>query len=220
MKGQIGGKMKLYISPAACSLSPHIVAQELRLDIRIVEVDRSAAVTSDGQDFLAINPHGYVPVLELDDGEILMEGPAIVQHLAAMKPEAGLAPIGARERRQVQQMLNFVSTEIHKPMAQMFNPEYALVKNVLRTHVIARLGWLSSQLADDYLIGERLSVADFYLFVCLNWSQWLEIDLSPWPRLGAFMIRIGERPAVRAALEAEGLAHHDRGVFFAPRASA
>lgn len=157
-----------------------------------------------------------MPVLVLDDGEILMEGPAIVQHLADMKPTGGLAPRDAHERRRIQSLLNFVATELHKPMAQMFHPDYAAVKDVLRNHVTARLDWISAQFAGDFLIGDRLSVADIYLFVCLNWSSWLNINLSRWPPLEAFMRQVGARPAVREALKAEGLAHRANGIFFAP----
>ena len=212
--------MKLYIHRATCSLSPHIVARELDLDVRIVEVERGMQRTADGEDFLAINPNGYVPVLVLDDGEILMEGPAIVQHLADMRPGGGLAPGDAQERRRIQSLLNFVATELHKPMAQMFYPDYAAVKDLLRDRVTARLDWISAQFAGDFLVGDRLSVADVYLFVCLNWSSWLEIDLARWPRLEAFMRQVGARPAVREALEAEGLAHRADGIFFAPRDAA
>ncbi|WP_331374775.1 glutathione S-transferase family protein [Sinorhizobium chiapasense] len=212
--------MKLYIQQAACSLSPHIIARELELDIEIIEVERGTQRTSDGEDFLAINPNGYVPVLVLDDGEILTEGPAVVQHLADIKPSGDLAPRDVRERRRIQSLLNFVSSELHKPMVQMFYPDYAAVKDVLRKHVTARLDWISAQFAGDFLTGDRLSVADVYLFVCLNWSPWLDIDLSRWPGLEAFMRRVGARPAVREALRAERLAHRANGVFFAPHATA
>jgi len=208
--------MKLYILQAACSLSPHIVARELDLDVNIIEVERGTHKTADGEDFLAINPNGYVPVLVLDDGEILMEGPAIVQHLADMKPTGGLAPRDDHERRRIQSLLNFVATELHKPMAQMFSPDYAAVKDALRGQVTARLDWISARFAGDFLIGERLSVADIYLFVCLNWSPWLDIDLVRWPRLEVFMRQVGARPAVREAIEAEGLAPRADGIFFAP----
>jgi glutathione S-transferase len=212
--------MKLYVHQGACSLSPHIVARELDLDVRIVEVDRGTHRTSDGQDFLAINPNGYVPVLVLDDGEVLMEGPAIVQHLAEMKPARGLVPSDAHERRRIQSLLNFVATELHKPMAQMFSPDYAAVKDVLRKHITRRLEWISAQFAGNFLAGDSLSVADVYLFVCLNWSPWLDIDLSHWPGLEAFMRHVGARPAVREALKAEGLALRANGIFFAPRVTA
>lgn len=212
--------LKLYIHRAACSLSPHIVARELGLDLRIIPVERGTHKTADGEDFLAINPNGYVPVLVLDDGEILMEGPAIVQHMADLKPAGGLAPRDAHERRRIQSLLNFVATELHKPMAQMFYPDYAPVKEVLRKHVAARLDWISSQFAGDFLMGDRLSVADIYLFVCLNWSFWLDIDLTRWPQLETFMRKVGARAAVREALKTEGLAHRADGVFFTPRVAA
>lgn len=212
--------MKLYIHQAACSLSPHIVARELDLALDIVEVERGTHKTADGQDFLAINPNGYVPVLQLDDGEVLMEGPAIVQYLAEIKPDAGLALQDPRYRRRIQSLLNFVSTELHKPMAQMFYPAYAPMKDALRAQAVARLDWIASQFGGDYLTGDRLSVADVYLFVCLNWTPWLEIDLSRWPRLVTFMRRVGARPAVREALKAERLVHRADGVFFTPRIAA
>ncbi|MDR7219688.1 glutathione S-transferase N-terminal domain-containing protein [Aminobacter aminovorans] len=212
--------MKLYIHQAACSLSPHIVARELGLDVEIIHVERATHRTSDGQDFLAINPNGYVPVLVLDDGEIVIEGPAIVQYLADLKPEGGLAPQTALERRKIQSLLNFISTEIHKPMGQMFAPAYAPVKEVLHKHVAARLDWAASRLEDGHLTGGALSVADIYLFVCLNWSQWLGIELSRWPQLEAFMKGIGARPGVLEALKAEGLHPRSNGIFFAPRLAA
>lgn len=212
--------MKLYIHPAACSLSPHIVARELGLDMEVIRVDRATHRAADGGDFLAINPNGYVPALVLDDGEILMEGPAIVQHLAEMNRAGGLVPQDPRERRTIQSLLNFTATELHKPMAQLFYPAYAPVADVLRSHVASRLDWVSTRFDGDFLTGDRLSLADIYLFVCLNWSQWLDIDLSRWPRLETFMRQMAERPAVLEAIEAEGLVRHPGGVFFAPRISA
>lgn len=211
--------MKLYIHQAACSLSPHIVSRELGLDIEIVHVERGTQRTSDGQDFLSLNPNGYVPILLLDDGETLMEGPAIVQYLADLKPEAGLSPQAGKGRRRTQSLLNFVSTEIHKPMVQMFNPSYAPVKAALHKHVATRFDWIAKQFAGDYLSGDTFSIADAYLFVCLNWSQWLGIDLSRWPQLETFMKRVGARPKVREALDAEGLIPDANGIFVAPRAT-
>jgi len=208
--------MKLYIHQAACSLSPHIIARELDLNVEIAHVDRGTHKTSDGLDFLAINANGYVPALVLDDGEIVVEGPAIVQYLADLKPDGGLAPRDPGERRRIQSLLNFVSTEIHKPMGQMFAPAYAPVRDVLHKHVTARLDWIATRFEGEYLTGDRLSVADVYLFVCLNWSQWLGVDLARWPRLETFMRCIGTRPRVLEALEAEGLAPRTNGTFFAP----
>jgi glutathione S-transferase len=213
-------KIKLYIHQAACSLSPHIIARELELDVEIVHVDRGTHKTSDGRDFLAINPNGYVPVLVLDSDEIIVEGPAIVQYLTDLKPDGGLAPQNARERWRTQSLLNFVSTEIHKPMGQLFAPAYAPVKDVLHKHVTARLDWVATRFEGEYLTGDRLNVADVYLFVCLNWSQWAGLDLSRWPRLETFMRRIGARPRVLEALNEEGLAPRGNGVFFAPRLAA
>jgi glutathione S-transferase len=213
-------KMKLYLRQATCSLSPHIIARELELDIEIVHVDRGTYKTSDGQDFLAINPNGYVPALVLDDGEIIVEGPAIVQYLADLRPDGGLAPQDPRDRRRIQSLLNFVSTEIHKPMGQMCAPAYAPVKDVLDKQISARLDWVATRFEGDYLMGDRLSVADVYLFVCLNWSQWVGVDLSRWPRLEAFMRRVGSRPRVLEALKAEGLGPRANGIFFAPPVAA
>lgn len=213
--------MKLYTHPAACSLSPHIIARELGLDLEIVPVERGKHRTADGRDFLAINPNGYVPALVLDDGEVVLEGPAIVQYLAELRPQAGMMPQDAQARAQLRMLLNFVSTELHKPMVQMFAPAYTPVRDVLHRHVAARLDWVSARLdVGPYLMGERFSLADAYLFVCLNWCQWLNIDLSEWPRLVVFMRRVGMRPGVKAALAAEKLASHSGGVFFAPRKAA
>ncbi len=208
--------MKLYVRPAACSLSPHIVARELGIDIDIVRVERGTHLASDGKDFLAINPNGYVPALVLDDGEILIEGPTIVQYLAELEPNGDLAPRSLAERRRIQSLLNFIATEIHTPMGQMFAPAYAPVKDVLHRHLAARLGWIATQCEGGYLTGDRLSIADVYLFVCLNWSQWLGIDLSRWPELEALMRRVGARSGAREALEAEGLVQQPGGLFFAP----
>lgn len=213
--------MKLYMHQAACSLSPHIIARELGLDVEIVPVERGTHRAADGRNFLTVNPNGYVPALELDDGEVVFEGPAIVQYLAELRPQAGMMPQDPRARAQLQTLLNYVSTELHKPMTQLFSPAYAPVHDVLRRHVTARLDWMSTRLGvAPYLTGEAFSLADAYLFVCLNWSQWLDIDLSEWPRLVTFMLRVGARPGVQAALAAEKLAPHSGGVFFAPRKAA
>lgn len=212
--------MKLYMHQAACSLSPHIIARELGLEVEIVPVDRSTHRTADGANYLAINPNGYVPALVLDDGEVVLEGPAIVQRLAELRPQAGMIPQNLRDRAQLQALLNFISTELHKPMTQLFNPAYGPVHDLLRRHVSARLNWVSARLdVNPYLMGEGFCLADAYLFVCLNWCQWLGIDLSEWPRLVVFMVRVGKRPGVQAALAAERLAPDSGGVFFAPKAA-
>jgi len=208
--------MKLYMHTAACSLSPHIICRELGLDVELIMVDRESHRTSDGRDYRTINGNGYIPILELADGTRLMEGPAIVQYLADLKPEAGLVPPpGSVGRAQLQSWLNFISTELHKPLAMQYYPEYAASRDALRAHVEKRVAWLSEQLAGPYLLGERFSVADAYLFVCLNWTQFLKIDLSPWPNLTDLMRRVAARPAARAAIAAEGLVPSDsNGAYF------
>ena len=208
--------MKLYMHTAACSLSPHIICRELGLDVELIMVDRESHRTSDGRDYRTINGNGYIPILELADGTRLMEGPAIVQYLADLKPEAGLVPPpGSVGRAQLQSWLNFISTELHKPLAMQYYPEYAASRDALRAHVEKRVAWLSEQLAGPYLLGERFSVADAYLFVCLNWTQFLKIDLSPWPNLTDLMRRVAARPAARAAITAEGLVPSDsNGAYF------
>ena len=203
--------MKLYMHSAACSLAPHIVACELGLDIELVAVDRATHRTADGRDYLAINGNGYVPLLELDDGTRLMEGPAIVQYLAALMPEAGLAPTDALDRARLQSWLNFITAELHKPLAMQFYPAYAASREALAAHVAKRLAWVSAQLTGPYLTGGSFSVADAYLFVCLNWTQFLKFDLAPWPNLTDFMRRVAARPAVQQALAAEGLVPRQPG---------
>jgi glutathione S-transferase len=206
---------------AACSLSPHIVCRELGLDVELVAVDRRTRRTAEGRDYLEINGNGYVPLLELEDGTRLMEGPAIVQYLADRKPEAGLAPpAGTMERVRLQSWLNFISTELHKPLAMCFYPEYAACREALKALVAKRLAWLGAEMNGPYLLGERYSVADAYLFVCLNWTQFLQFDLTPWPALRDLMRRVAARPAVRQALAAEGLVASDGGGFYFSMAKA
>jgi glutathione S-transferase len=195
---------KLYMHSAACSLSPHIVCRELGFDVELIAVDRTTHRTADGRDYLEVNGNGYVPLLELDDGTRLMEGPAIVQYLADLKPEAGLAPAaGTLDRVRLQSWLNFISTELHKPLAMQFH--YTASRAQLVALATQRLTWLSAELTGPYLMGARFTVADAYLFVCLNWTQFLKFDLSPWPNLIDLMRRVAARPAVQQALAAEGL---------------
>ena len=212
--------MKLYMHAAACSLSPHIVCRELGIPVELIEVDRKTHRTRAGEDYLLVNGNGYVPALELDDGEVLMEGPAIVQYLADLRPAAGLLPPeGTMARRRVQSWLNFITSELHKPMAMAFYPAYAPAKDALIAHAGKRFDWLSSRLAGPYLAGESFTVADAYLFVCLNWSPFQGIDLARWPALTAFVARVGARPKVQEALAAEDLLPHGpEGIFYAPRA--
>jgi glutathione S-transferase len=212
--------MKLYMHPGACSLSPHIVCRELGLPIELIEIDRQTHRTRSGEDFHHINGNGYVPVLEFADGATLTEGPAIVQYLADLRPGATILPkAGTIERARVQSWLNFIASELHKPMVLLFRPAYAPVRSTLFELVQKRLDWLATQVAGPYLTGETFTVADAYLFVILNWSPWLEIDLARWPALQTFMAKVGERPNVQEALAAEGLAPFgEEHRFYAPPA--
>lgn len=201
--------MKLYFSPEACSLSPHIVLRELGLPFTLVKVDTKSKKTADGADFLAINPKGYVPVLELDNGQRLTEGPAIVQYLADRKADAGLVPAnGTFERYRLQEWLNFITSEIHKSFSPLFNdamPDAA--KAIFKDKIAQRFGQIEKTLAkQDYLLGANLSVADVYLFVVARWSRYFDIDLGRWPALAKFMGRIEQRASVKAALNAESQA--------------
>ena len=200
--------MKLYYAPGACSLSPHIVLREIGADFTLDKVDLKARKTESGADFLAINPNGYVPALQLDDGSVLTEGPAIVQYLADRKPAAKLAPAnGSAERYQLQSMLNFISTELHKQFSPLFDPatpEEARKAQVER--IAKRLGFVEKRLEGrPYLSGDQFTVADAYLFTIVNWASFVKMDLSPWPNVKAYRKRIAERPATQAALKAEGL---------------
>jgi glutathione S-transferase len=200
--------MKLYYAPGACSLSPHIVARELGIAFELKKVNNKDKTIEGGGDYWKVNPRGYVPALELDDGQILTEGPAIVQYLADRKPEAGLAPKnGAFERYRLQEWLNFLTSEIHKQFSPLFKPntpdEY---KKIAKENLATRFDWLERQLAGkDYLMGKQFTVADAYLFVLLNWSKVQNIELARWPNLAAFQARVGARPKVQEALQAEGL---------------
>lgn len=201
--------MKLYFSPGACSLSPHIVLRELGLPFEAVKVDLGSKQTADGGDFKAINPKGYVPTLQLDNGQILTEGPAIVQYLADLKPEAKLAPAnGSWQRYQLQEWLNFISTEIHKQFSPLFNAANPdSVKDAQKTKLAQRFGEISPLLEkQDYLTGSDFSVADAYLFTVLGWSKYFHIDLNQWPGIAGFVERVSARPAVAAAVEFEAQA--------------
>jgi glutathione S-transferase len=200
--------MKLYYAPGACSLSPHIVSRELGIPLELKKVNTKDKTIEGGGDYWKVNARGYVPALELDDGHVLTEGPAIVQYLADRKPEAGLAPkAGTTERYQLQEWLNFLTSEIHKGFSPLFKPntpeEY---KKISKENLANRFDWLDKQLAGrDYLMGKAFTVADAYLFVLLNWTKFQSIDLAKWPNLAAYQQRVGARPKVQEALKAEGL---------------
>src|SRR3954465_10008608 len=195
--------MKLYYSPGACSLSPHIVAREAGIPIELQKVSTKDKTMEGGGDFWKVNGKGYVPALQLDDGQILTEGPAIVQYLADRKPDSGLAPKnGTPERYRLQEWLNFITAEIHKGFSPLFRPntphEY---KTIVKENLGKRFDWLDQQLAGkDFLTGKTFTVADAYLFVVLGWTKPTGIDLSRWPNLAAFHGRVAARPKVKEAM--------------------
>jgi glutathione S-transferase len=200
--------MKLYYSPGACSLSPHIVANEAGLAIDLEKVDLAEHKTESGQDYMAVNPKGYVPALRLDDGSVLTEGPAIVQYLADQKSASGLAPAaGTIDRYRLQEWLNFIGTELHKSFSPLFNKASSDdVKNTAKTSINKRLGYLNDQLASrQYLMGGNFTVADAYTFTIVNWTNFVGIDLKPYPNVGAYIGRVAARPKVQETLKAEGL---------------
>ncbi|ALN82616.1 glutathione binding-like protein [Lysobacter antibioticus] len=201
--------MKLYFTPGTCSFAPHIAIRELGLDaeLRRVRIGADPVVVADGRDFRQINPLGYVPVLELDDGRVLTEGVAMLLHLADLKPEAGLAPaVGTPERDELHRWLNFISSELHKTFSPwLFHPEYGQqAADVARERLAKRLAVVERHLADrDYLLGERFSVADAYLFTIVDWTRPLKIALDPYPALAAYLERVRARDSVAEALRRE-----------------
>lgn len=200
--------MKLYYASGACSLSPHIVSREAGISLDLEQVDNREKKTKSGKDYWSINPKGQVPVLELDNGERLTEGPVIVQYLADQKPGSGLLPPpGTIDRYRVQEWLNFVTSELHKTYGPIFRPttpeEY---KKISKENLGKRFDWIDQQLAGkQYLMGDKFTVADAYLFTVLRWSPRIELDVSKWPNIKAYMERVAARPKVQEALKAEGL---------------
>ena len=200
--------MKLYYSPGACSLSPHIVLREAGLDFELVRTDVKNKTVPDGGDFYAVNPKGYVPALVLDNGEVLTEGPAIVQYLADLVPAKHLAPPpGSFERVRLQEWLNFISTELHKSFSPLFTPTMPEdAKAFFRERIVQRMAVVDARLEGrEFLMGSTFSVADAYLFVVTSWTAHVGVDVSKLTRLGGFMARMAARPSVQAALKAEGL---------------
>lgn len=200
--------MKLFFSPGACSLSPHIVAIEAGIPLDLVKVDvTTKTVTRDG-DFWDVNPKGYVPVLALDNGAVLTEGPAIVQYLADLAPSAGLAPAnGSFERVRLQEALNYLTSEIHKSYSPLFKPDVLpAVREERLAYLTRRYALIEKQLVGrNYLLGDRFTVADAYLFTLTRWARAVQLDLSGFPNLEAFQKRVGSRKAVLGALREEGL---------------
>jgi glutathione S-transferase len=200
--------MKLFYSPGACSLSPHIVAREAGVAIELEKIDNRAKKTASGGDYWQINPKGQVPTLELDDGDILTEGPAIVQYIADQAHDSGLMPpAGSRERYHVLEWLNFVTSELHKSFTPLFKPNTPdAYKAIVKENLAQRFDFVDQRLAGrQYVMGDQFTVADAYLFTVLRWSKIQHIDLSHWPNIAAFMERVAARPKVKEALEAEGL---------------
>jgi len=200
--------MKLYYSPGACSLSPHIVLREAGLNFDLALASTKTKKLADGSDFYQVNPKGQVPVLELDNGERLTEGPAIVQYIADQAPTSKLAPpAGSMQRYRLMEWLNFITSELHKSYSPLFNPAMPEEgKAVYRARISERLQWVDSQLeGKQYLLGDEFSVADAYLFTVSGWSKVVGVDMSGLKNLNAFRDRVAARPAVKAAMEAEGL---------------
>jgi glutathione S-transferase len=200
--------MKLFFSPGACSLSPHIILREAGLSFELDQVNLGTKQTASGKDFWQINPKGYVPALQLDNGQILTEGPVIVQYLADQVPRKHLAPTaGSLERFHLMEWLNFISTELHKTFSPLFNsktPEEYRV--IARENLTKRIGLVAKQLEKtDFIAGDQFSIADAYLFTVLCWTRHVKLDLAPWPPVVDYMERVGSRPSVHAAMIAEGL---------------
>ena len=203
--------MKLYYSPGACSMAPHIVANELGIKVDLVKVDIPNKKTADGGDFYKVNPKGYVPALQLDSGEVLTEVGVICQYLADQKPESGLvAKAGTMERYHQMEAINFAATEVHKQIGALFNPKMTPEsKEIQGGNIDKRLTTLEKALEGrQFIMGDKFTVPDAYLFTVLNWTNPLKYDLDKFPNIKAFMGRVGARPKVQETLKAEGLVKH------------
>ena len=200
--------MKLYYATGTCSLSPHIVLLEAGLPYTLERIDFATKKTSAGIDYFTINSKGTVPALQLDDGRLLTEGPAIVQYLADQKPDSGLAPrAGTFERYQLMEILNYITSEVHKAFSPLFNPKISADwRASAQANLEKKFDWLSGFLKDKtFLTGNVFTVADAYLFTVLSWTRPLKIDLGRWPVLNAYQQRIAPRPTVQRALKESGL---------------
>lgn len=200
--------MKLYYAPGACSLSPHIVAREAGIDLQLEKVDTKTHSIKSENDYYKINPKGYVPALEITPGDVLTEGPAIVQYLADQKPQSGLVPpCGSAERYRMQEMLGYINSEIHKSYGPLFSPGTPeAAREESKQYLQKRYKLLDDRLAGkDYLFGDKFSAADAYLFTVTNWAGHVKLDLSGFANLAAFQKRVAARPAVKEAMKAEGL---------------
>lgn len=201
--------MKLFNKPGACSLASHIVLNEVGAAFELDEVDTKLGKTKSGLDYSNINPKGYVPALELDSGEILTEGASILQYIADQYPQSGLAPaVGTIARARLQEYLNYTGSELHKAFGPFFSPAASDEhKEKAGINVAKKFDYLNELLSDGriYLLGDNFSVADAYLFVVSNWSNFVGIDLKNWPNISAFVDRVANRPAAQSAMKAEGL---------------
>ncbi|MGH8371524.1 MAG: glutathione transferase GstA [Gammaproteobacteria bacterium] len=201
--------MKLYYAPGACSLAPHVVLRELGLSFETEQVDLKTHKLADGTDYYSINPKGYVPLLQLDDGQKLTEIAAILQYLGDLKPEAGLIPAaGTMQRYRVIEWLTFISSELHKSFSPLFNAAIpADVKQIFRDKLAQRFTFLDKHLADkSYLMGEQYTVADAYAYTILSWKDAVKLDIDGWKNLEAYVRRNAAREQVREALHSEKLA--------------
>ncbi|MBI3439192.1 MAG: glutathione transferase GstA [Proteobacteria bacterium] len=199
--------MKLYFSPGACSLAPHIVVREAGLDVALDKITFGEQRTTEGGlDFYGINPQGSVPTLELDDGSVLTENAAVLQYLAAQAPNADLAPPSGMAHWRLLETLNFIATELHKGFSPLFHKPSAETREAIVKQLLNRLALLQGKLGDkQFLVGDHFTIADAYAFVVLRWAHRFGLDLSSLPRLTAYFERLSARPAVQAALQEEGL---------------
>ncbi len=199
--------MKLYYTPGACSLAPHIVLREIGAEFSLEKVDLATGKTESGEDYRQVNPHGYVPALQLDNGEILTEVVVIMQYLADQSPESGLAPeCGSFERVRLEERLNYLTSEFHKTFSPLFADTTDEEKHKAVANVKLRLDFLNGLLADrDYMMGENYSLADIYLFVIANWTHPTGIGLDDWPHIKAHAGRVASRETVQQAMKTEGL---------------
>ena len=200
--------MKLYYSPGACSLSPHIVAREAGIDVELQKVDLKTHGIQGENDYYKVNPKGYVPALEIAPGDVLTEGPAIVQYLGDQKPQSGLVPpAGSKDRYRAQEMLGFINSEIHKAYSPLFSATTPdATREDRKAHLRKRYKLIDERLAGrDYLFGDKFTAADAYLFTVTRWAPAVKLDLSDFTNLAAFQERVRARPAVSEAMQAEGL---------------
>ncbi len=200
--------MKLFFSPGACSLAPHIVLRESDSAFSLEKVDTARHLTADGTDYYTVNPKGQVPLLVLDDGATLSEGPVIAQYIADQAANTTLMPVaGSLARYRVMEWQNYVTSELHKSFSPLFNASFDLAAKTLHAALLRKkYEWVNARLADThYLTGEDFTVADAYLFTVTGWAKYVQLDLSDLVHLQRFLSRVAARPAVRAAMQAEGL---------------